>query len=77
MTSIDRSATKCIRLILWSPKLLAYWKKEQKYFRLTSKDSKKLNHARNGESRLNYLLDLKKEEALITCWFELGNVVVV
>jgi hypothetical protein len=35
----DRSATKCIKLVLWSPKLLAYWKKEQKHFCLMSKYS--------------------------------------
>jgi hypothetical protein len=35
----DRSATKCTRLVLWFAKLLTYWKREQKHFHLTSKDS--------------------------------------
>jgi heme/copper-type cytochrome/quinol oxidase subunit 2 len=53
----DRSATKCTRLVLWSAKLLVYWKREQKHFCLTPKDS------RDARSSCGALSTMKQEDS--------------
>jgi heme/copper-type cytochrome/quinol oxidase subunit 2 len=53
----DRSATKCIRLSLTISKAFGLLKEKTKVFSFAVERVKKLNHARNGELRLNYLLE--------------------